>query len=72
MANTKVEASLEADENKWQIEDDARTIKEYYTLKGNRDRYDKAIAQLQKEDAAIKEGLSAASEHKSKIGLAKK
>ena len=59
------------EENKWQIEDDARTIKEYYTLKGDTDRYEKAIKKLKEEDAAIQEGLKAEAEHKSKIGLSK-
>lgn len=60
------------EENEWQIEDDARTIKNYYELKANSDRYDKAIAKLEKEDKAIQEGLKAASEYKASIGLSKK
>ena len=72
MADKIKKIDVKPEENQWQIEDDARIIKNYYELKSDSDRYEKAINQLRKEDAAIQEGLKAANEYKASIGLAKK
>jgi hypothetical protein len=59
-------------EDKWQIEDDARTIEDFYALKNMPDRYNKAIKVLEEKNGTISEALKESNAHKENIGLAKK
>ena len=70
--NKTIAIADEKTEDKWQIEDDARTIKSYFDLKGDKDRYEKAIAKVKEENKNVAEALAEASDYKNKIGFSKK
>lgn len=65
------EAPLSQDD-KWQLEDDARTIEDFYSLKNQPDRYNKAIKVLEEKNGTISEALKESNAHKESIGLSKK
>jgi len=59
-------------EDRWQIESDARSIKEFFELKKDIDRFAKAIKELEKEESAIVEAVKETTAYKESIGFKKK
>lgn len=59
-------------EDKWELEDNVRTVRRYYELKANPDKFDKAMATIKKENDALSEELKKEDAYKEKIGFSKK
>lgn len=58
--------------DEWELEEDARTIRHYFKLKGEPDRYAAAFEVVRKESSALAEELKKQDEYKEKIGFSKK
>jgi hypothetical protein len=59
-------------EDKWELEDNVRTIRRYFELKATPDKFDKALETIKKENDALAEDLKKQDEYKEKIGFSKK
>ena len=59
-------------EDKWELEDNVRTIRRFYELKANPDKFDKAMAVIKKENDVLSEELKKEDAYKEKIGFSKK
>lgn len=59
-------------DDKWELEDNIRTIRRYFELKTTPDKFDKALETIKKENDYLAEELKKQDEYKEKIGFSKK
>lgn len=59
-------------EDKWEVEENVRTIRRYFELKANPDKFDKAMEIVKKESDVLAEELKKQDTYKEKIGFSKK
>lgn len=63
---------MDEQDKQWQLEDDVRTIKQYNEIISDKDRFSKAIEELEKQGHEHLETVKAMNEYKEKIGFKKK
>ena len=68
----KKDTAINTEEEKWQTEENVRIIKRFFELKADRDKFERALALVKKENAALTEELKKMNEYKEKAGFAKK